>query len=450
MSFRPHNQSRPTQQARRYRAGQVPENYVDELSESEEEEEEQQQQIQRKREDDHRRPEQKHYQQQQLQFAQKEVVTGLKQIEISEKEAAGDRRLRRLKQQQQQAESADKDDIGRRRRRFTEEKDNEDEAIDNKKEEEEEEERRLRIKQRALQQQREQEAAQQEESEEEEGSEEEVRQNDFARDIGLIYIGVVQSSSEYETASSDEEDVIRRMPKPMFIPKAHRETILQEEQRRKEEEERERKWEEEMEARKQESHAMLAEELKREKEAELEKDLSTYDMSVDDTDHGDQAEFDAWKVRELKRIKRDREERIAREREQEEIERRRELPEDVRLKLDLEEAEKTRQKEKGQHTFMQKYYHKGAFFRGTDEDDVLKRDYSAPTVDEVRRKDLLPKVMQVKNFGLAGRTKWTHLVNEDTSSRDDPWNKPVHRHDSNSRKRGPSHDGDSFKRRRRD
>ena len=32
---------------------------------------------------------------------------------------------------------------------------------------------------------------------------------------------------------------------------------------------------------------------------------------MDDTDHGDQAEFDAWKVRELTRIKRDREERIA-------------------------------------------------------------------------------------------------------------------------------------------
>lgn len=55
-----------------------------------------------------------------------------------------------------------------------------------------------------------------------------------------------------------------------------------------------------------------------------------------------------------------------REREQEEIERRRELPEDVRLKMDLEEAEKTRQKERGQFTFMQKYYHKGAFYQVID------------------------------------------------------------------------------------
>lgn len=148
-------------------------------------------------------------------------------------------------------------------------------------------------------------------------------------------------------------------------------------------------------------------------------------MDVDDTDNPDDVEeFEAWKVRELRRIKRDREERIAREREEEEIERRRQLPEDVRMQLDLEEAEKTRQKDKGQQTFMQKYYHKGAFYQDSS-DEVFQRDYSAPTVDEVRNKELLPKVMQVKNFGLAGRTKWTHLVNEDTSTKDDPWNNPL-------------------------
>lgn len=106
------------------------------------------------------------------------------------------------------------------------------------------------------------------------------------------------------------------------------------------------------------------------------------------------------------------------------MERRRALPEDVRLREDLERAKESKNKDHGQHTFMQKYYHKGAFYQDT-ESDVLKRDYSAPTVDEVRNKEVLPKIMQVKNFGLAGRTKYTHLVDQDTSSRDSPWEKPL-------------------------
>ena len=84
---------------------------------------------------------------------------------------------------------------------------------------------------------------------------------------------------------------------------------------------------------------------------------------VNDTDGLDPtAEFEAWRLRELGRIKRDKEEVIRREEEREEIERRRALPEEVRLKEDLERAQKTRdEKPKGQQKFLQKYWHKGAF-----------------------------------------------------------------------------------------
>ncbi|CAO3637184.1 unnamed protein product [Cunninghamella echinulata] len=231
-----------------------------------------------------------------------------------------------------------------------------------------------------------------------------------------------EDSSEYETDSESEEDTLKRMPKPMFIPKTHRATILQQEKLQREAEEREQRLAEEMEKRKEESHNMLAEELKRENEKAVESDV---EEDVDDTDGlNEEEEFEAWKIRELKRVKRDREERIAREKEEEELERRREMPEEERLKEDMERANETRDKDKGEFTYMQKYYHKGAYYQDMN-DEVFKRDYSAPTINEVRNKELLPEVMQVKNFGLQGRTKYTHLAAEDTTDKDSPWNKPL-------------------------
>ena len=84
---------------------------------------------------------------------------------------------------------------------------------------------------------------------------------------------------------------------------------------------------------------------------------------VDDTDGLDPAgEFEAWRLRELARIKRDKEDALRRELEREEVERRRALPEEQRLKEDMEHAEKSRaDKPKGQQKFLQKYWHKGAF-----------------------------------------------------------------------------------------
>jgi microfibrillar-associated protein 1 len=41
----------------------------------------------------------------------------------------------------------------------------------------------------------------------------------------------------------------------------------------------------------------------------------------------------------------------------------------------------TNQSEKGKYKFMQKYYHKGAFFMD-EEEDVLKRNYDEPTLED--------------------------------------------------------------------
>jgi microfibrillar-associated protein 1 len=53
---------------------------------------------------------------------------------------------------------------------------------------------------------------------------------------------------------------------------------------------------------------------------------------------------------------------LAHEKEREEIERRRALPEEQRMKEDLDHAKKLREeKPKGQQKFLQKFWHKGAF-----------------------------------------------------------------------------------------
>ena len=107
---------------------------------------------------------------------------------------------------------------------------------------------------------------------------------------------------------------------------------------------------------------------------------------------------------------------------------------------------------KGKYKFLQKYYHRfdshyldprlnfaycrGAFYLD-DEEDVLKRDTTGATLEDrfdktvseafysvdfmrvpftriflFSSRQVLPKVMQVKNFGRFPRTKYTHLVDQ--------------------------------------
>lgn len=46
--------------------------------------------------------------------------------------------------------------------------------------------------------------------------------------------------------------------------------------------------------------------------------------------------------------------------------------------------------------------------------DILKRDYTGMTEDAVD-KSTLPKLLQVRDYGKAGQSKYTHLAAEDTS-----------------------------------
>ena len=84
---------------------------------------------------------------------------------------------------------------------------------------------------------------------------------------------------------------------------------------------------------------------------------------VNTDDENEEAEYESWKLRELKRMKRDREEREAREKEAAEIERMRNMTEEERrYELKNNPRQITNKAAKGKYKFMQKYYHRGAFF----------------------------------------------------------------------------------------
>lgn len=109
------------------------------------------------------------------------------------------------------------------------------------------------------------------------------------------------------------------------------------------------------------------------------------------------------------------------ERERVEVDRLRNMTEEER-RQEIRQNPKTvtNKAAKGKYKFLQKYFHRGAFYLD-EEDDVLKRDFAQATLEDHFDKTILPKVMQVKNFGRCGRTKYTHLVDQDTTQFDSPW-----------------------------
>mmetsp|Transcript_32347 Transcript_32347/g.78699 ORF Transcript_32347/g.78699 Transcript_32347/m.78699 type:complete len:471 (-) Transcript_32347:292-1704(-) len=216
-----------------------------------------------------------------------------------------------------------------------------------------------------------------------------------------------EDESEYESESEVEQ--VRTMLKPVFVSKRMRQTIAEKESLEAEE----KTYVEEQLARdkekKEQAMKLVIHSLKLEEEAKLK--AKEEEMPDDGDDEDEEEQIKAWKLRELKRIKREQELRVSHEKEQAEIEKRRNMTDEQIEALNRMKPEK----ERGQMKFLQKYFHKGAFYQDSDH-KIFKRDFNQATgLDAEVDRTKLPKVLQVKNFGLMSRTKYTHLVDQDTT-----------------------------------
>jgi microfibrillar-associated protein 1 len=246
--------------------------------------------------------------------------------------------------------------------------------------------------------------------------------------------GSEEEESEEEEESSSDDEPKRPMLAPKFISKAKRV------QQTTADGSADAKAAEEEKLRKEKADAILQAQLERDAAARAagrrgwdDDDIAVED-DLDDADGLDpEAEKAAWKLRELKRVRRYRLAIEEKEKEREEIERRRNLTAEEREEEDKKfiEAQKESREDKGQMSYMQKYHHKGAFYNDAGEEDeevkaVLNRDFAGARFEDDADKSALPEYMQIRDstrVGRKGRTKYKDLKNEDTGQ----WGRDVGR-----------------------
>jgi len=231
-----------------------------------------------------------------------------------------------------------------------------------------------------------------------------------------------EETTEEETTDSEGEEGARL--KPVFVRKKDRLTVQEREREEAKQRQAEREAQILAEQRRRDTLRMVESAVKlevQERKTQLSNDPDGELNTVNTDDENEEIEYEAWKLRELKRLKRDRDEKEERAREAAEVERLRNMTdEERRLELKHNPKTVTNKAAKGKYKFLQKYYHRGAFFLDKEE-NVFSRDVTSATLEDKFDKTVLPKVMQVKNFGRSGRTKYTHLVDQDTTQMDAAW-----------------------------
>jgi len=224
-----------------------------------------------------------------------------------------------------------------------------------------------------------------------------------------------ESESEYES-DYDMPSRPRRM-KPLFLGKKERKKMAS---RSRPEEEKTliATYEKSLKVRRREEARRSLIEIIRAEDAIRRHESDDEELpNTDDEDEDEQ--FEAWKLRELKRIKREKDALDKLEQERLDLIKRRQMSnKEIERDNEIHGVDRSRREPKKKMKFMQKYYHKGVFYQDDKlvSQKIMKRNYLAPTKeDKWLNFETLPKIMQVKNWGMASRSKYTHLVDQDTT-----------------------------------
>jgi microfibrillar-associated protein 1 len=125
-------------------------------------------------------------------------------------------------------------------------------------------------------------------------------------------------------------------------------------------------------------------------------------------------EYKLWTQREIKRL----EEEIRKESKK--------RLENLKIEEEISESEENLQtivqSKNSKMKFMQKYYHKGSYFEDLNErsQELSQRNFTEPTGFDLVDKEILPSPMIARGNDMfkKGRSKWTNLQNEDTTSKE--------------------------------
>jgi microfibrillar-associated protein 1 len=247
---------------------------------------------------------------------------------------------------------------------------------------------------------------------------------------------LTHTNLRYPPPQSESDEEIP-MPKIAFVPKSKRGTIAAAEKAHEDSEQSKKKKEKEKELKALETQMAVVEVLRKEREgneqdvSEDQNDLAGIpDVDEDDDNFPDEDSegYRMWEDREIMRLV---EEALEKSREKnkqalkEEKKRMAKMTDEERIKEDetLLESAKRPSREgggKGGPKFLQRYQHKGAFYMDSDKmdaDDVRLKNYHLQASGDLANVDVknLPKVMQVRNFGRKGQSKYTHMKDQDTT-----------------------------------